>query len=478
MRARWGRSPSASASRPGSLHEQPHQLGWAHLVEHLAFRGSANFADREARHIWQQLGASFGSDTNAFTGTTQTFYQLDLPNADRAKLDRSLHVMADMMSSALFDPAAVEAERAIVIAEKERRPELSVRVGEAGRRLFLNGLTFAGRETIGTEATLRGATAPALRAFYDRWYRPERATMVMVGDMDPAAMIALIEARFGGWRAKGAAPAEPDFGRLATPPARVAAVAYPGRAEQRVGRLDPPLSPQPQTRAQQARELEEALALTILNRRLERRARAAKARSSAPGISASAIPAPPTSRSWPSPRAAPLAGRRQRGLRDHRRCAAHARPAPPRWSASSPICAPRQGRGRGRADPLLAGAGRPADQRRGRGRSGDVRRRQPRLVRGLAPALTPGPDRRRDPPPVRRRPAAPAAALARTGQAATRRWSTALARRAGRPRPRAATTAWSASTRCPRRRARGAKSARERLRIWTSPSSASPTAPR
>lgn len=117
----------------GSLHEQPDQLGWAHLVEHLAFRGTANFADREARHIWQQLGASFGSDTNAFTGTTQTFYQLDLPNADREKLDRSLHVMADMMSSALFDPAAVEAERAIVIAEKERRPELSVRMSEAGR---------------------------------------------------------------------------------------------------------------------------------------------------------------------------------------------------------------------------------------------------------------------------------------------------------------------------------------------------------
>jgi zinc protease len=52
----------------GSLNETPDQQGWAHLVEHLAFRGTASFADREARHIWQQLGASFGSDTNAFTG--------------------------------------------------------------------------------------------------------------------------------------------------------------------------------------------------------------------------------------------------------------------------------------------------------------------------------------------------------------------------------------------------------------------------
>jgi len=273
----------------GSLHEQPHELGWAHLVEHLAFRGSANFADREARHIWQQLGASFGSDTNAFTGTTQTFYQLDLPNADREKLDRSLHVMADMMSSALFDPAAVEAERAIVIAEKERRPELSVRISEAGRRLFLNGLTFAGRETIGTEATLRGADAAGLRAFYRRWYRPERATVVMVGDIEPEVMVQLIEKRFGGWRGEGPAPAEPDFGRLADPPARVAAIAYPGAPNNVSVAWTRPYRAQPESRAEQRLELEESLALTIINRRLERRARGESPFISA-GVSASEHP--------------------------------------------------------------------------------------------------------------------------------------------------------------------------------------------
>jgi zinc protease len=135
----------------GSLNETPEQLGWAHLLEHLAFRGSARFADREARHIWEQLGASFGSDTNATTTTTQTVYQLDLPNAGREALDRSLSVMADMMSSALIEPAAVAAERQIVIAEKERRPELSVRMSDASRRLFLNGMLFSRQDTIGTD---------------------------------------------------------------------------------------------------------------------------------------------------------------------------------------------------------------------------------------------------------------------------------------------------------------------------------------
>lgn len=257
----------------GSLHERPEELGWAHLVEHLAFRGSANFADREARHIWQQLGASFGSDTNASTGTTQTFYQLDLPNADREKLDRSLAVMADMLSTALFDPTAVEAERAIVIAEKERRPELSVRLAEAARRLFHHGLSFAERETIGTEETLRGATVEGLRAFYRRWYRPERATVVMVGDMDPDLMVQLIDARFGGWRGISPAPAEPEYGTLAEPPARTDIVTYPGAPSNAAVAWVRPYQPEPSTRERQRLRLEEAIAAAILNRRLERHAR-------------------------------------------------------------------------------------------------------------------------------------------------------------------------------------------------------------
>ncbi len=257
----------------GSLHEQPDELGWAHLVEHLAFRGTANFADREARQIWQQLGASFGSDTNAFTGITQTFYQLDLPNADRSGLDRSLHVIVDMMSSALFDPAAVDAERQIVIAEKERRPELSVRLGEAARGLFHHGLTFATRETIGTEETLRGATAAGLRAFYRRWYRPERATLVMVGDADPDMMVALIEQRFVGWRGQGEGPAEPDFGRLAEPPSRTFSLVYAGAPSNATIAWSRPYEYRRPTRERERDQLAQSLAATILNRRLERHAR-------------------------------------------------------------------------------------------------------------------------------------------------------------------------------------------------------------
>ena len=111
------------------------------------------------------------------------------------------------MSRARFEPAAVDAERPVVLAEKGRRPELSQRDHrDQPQRLFYPGLRYADRDTIGTDATLNAATADGLRAFYRRWYRPERATIVMVGDADPAMMEELIRTHFGGWQGTGEAP--------------------------------------------------------------------------------------------------------------------------------------------------------------------------------------------------------------------------------------------------------------------------------
>jgi zinc protease len=225
-----------------------------------------------------------------------------------------------------------------------------VRVGEAGRQLFLHGLTLSGRETIGTEATLRGADAAGLRAFYKRWYRPDRTTVVMVGDMDPAVMIELIGARFGSWRAEGPAPAEPDFGRPTSPATRVDAVAYPGAPNSVSVAWTRPYQPQLATRAQQERDLEESLARTIINRRLERRARAEAPFISA-GLGGSEHPAsaditqlsvtargarwqkPSTRRSESSPT---RCGRRRARLRSSANSPTSAPPPRLRWKANRP----------------------------------------------------------------------------------------------------------------------------------------------
>src|SRR5215213_901578 len=93
----------------GSLHESDEERGWAHFIEHMVFRGTSHFGDGEARETWQRLGASFGSDTNASTEPTQTVFMLDLPHADRASLDTSLRLLADMADSAAFEPRIVNA---------------------------------------------------------------------------------------------------------------------------------------------------------------------------------------------------------------------------------------------------------------------------------------------------------------------------------------------------------------------------------
>jgi zinc protease len=257
----------------GSLNEADHERGWAHFVEHLAFRGTKSFGDREARHLWQQLGASFGSDTNASTDPTETIYQLDLPHADRPSLDKSLAILAEMADSALFDPAMVEAERKIVLAEKGRRPEIAVKVDAVARPLFYSGLTYEKRDPIGTDATLAAATAEGLRSFYERWYRPERATLILVGDADPAMLVELVEKHFSSWRPSGPPPQEPDDGRVAEVSEAVASIAYPGAPISLTAAWVRPHVDSPNTVAQTEVELAERLAAQIIGRRLEAKAR-------------------------------------------------------------------------------------------------------------------------------------------------------------------------------------------------------------
>jgi zinc protease len=257
----------------GSLHEQDNERGWAHFVEHMAFRANHDFADREARHLLERLGVSFGSDSNASTGPTQTVYQLDLPNADRAKLDTGLHYLSEMLDTALFEGAAVDAERKIVLAEKGRRPELSARMQETSWPLFFAGLKIAARDPIGTDATLQGASVAGLRAFYERWYRPDRTTVIVAGDADPKLLEELIAKHFGDWKPSGPAPTEPDYGRIATPASSTAALAYRGAPHSASVVWLRPYEKFANTREREKIDMARSLAERIVNRRFEAKAR-------------------------------------------------------------------------------------------------------------------------------------------------------------------------------------------------------------
>ncbi|MBY0520877.1 MAG: insulinase family protein [Sphingomonas sp.] len=257
----------------GSLYEKESERGFAHLIEHLSFRSSAYVADSEAKRIWQRLGTTFGSDTNAQTGFTGTTYKLDLPSATEQGLDESLHILSGMMAQPLITPATLNAERPVVLAEQREQPGAQSRFADALRSTFFAGQPIAERSPIGTIKTLEAATADKVKAFHDRWYRPERAVVIVVGDLDPALFEKLVAKNFADWKGIGANPADPDFGapKLTAKPVRaVAEPSIPAIASYAVLR---PWTYRDDTIIFNQKRMVDMLALRIINRRLETRAR-------------------------------------------------------------------------------------------------------------------------------------------------------------------------------------------------------------
>ena len=199
----------------GSLHEQDQERGWAHFVEHMLFRGTKSYPDRRgARDLaasWARASAATPTPTPAPTrpSTSST-----CPTPTAASLDTSLAVLAEMMWQRPLRARGGRRRSGRSCWPKRTGGPRSPSASSTSRAALLSPASSYGeRDTIGTEATLNAATAEGLRAFYRRWYRPDRATIVMVGDADPAMMEQLIRTHFGGWPAAGPAPAEPDYGR-------------------------------------------------------------------------------------------------------------------------------------------------------------------------------------------------------------------------------------------------------------------------
>ncbi len=258
----------------GSLMEGDSELGFAHFMEHLSFRGSKYIADGEAIRTWQRLGATFGSDTNATTSHTQTIYKLDLPAATREGLDESMKVLSGMMTAPTISPSGVETERRTVLAEAREQPGPAVRAGQAASTLFYAGQLAADRSPIGKTATLQAATAASLRAFHDRWYRPERAVIVIAGDADPETFKQLIEKYFSGWKGIGPAPAEPDFGKPDPGAPRSTILVEPGLPLSVTMGVFRPWFQKNDTVVYNQGKLVDLVAMRLINRRLEERARA------------------------------------------------------------------------------------------------------------------------------------------------------------------------------------------------------------
>ena len=266
----------------GSIHEEDDERGFAHLMEHLSFRESKYLGPAMAIPTWQRLGATFGSDTNAETSPTHTVYKLDLPNATPQALEESFKLLSGMIREPVLNEANLAAEVPIVLAEKRERGGAAERVTETTRSTLFAGQRLADRLPIGTEETLTSATAASITKFHEKWYRPENTVIVAAGDVDPVRLAQLVEQWFGDWQGKGPHVEAPDFGDPLPPEGatgdnpvgETAVMVEPDLPRSLTYAIMRPWRKVDDTIVYNEGLLLDSVAQALINRRLERRARA------------------------------------------------------------------------------------------------------------------------------------------------------------------------------------------------------------
>ena len=182
--------------KAGSVLEDDDQRGLAHFVEHMQFQGSRHFPGQTIDNFLASIGLSIGSDANAVTSFDDTQYSLRVPTDRPDILDQALTVLEDFAGGALFPDAAIERQRAIVLAEWRRNLGADERTADKMRHVQLEGSRYADRSPVGDPAVIQTAQREQLVRFYRDWYRPDLMAVIVVGDVDKNAVASMIRQHF------------------------------------------------------------------------------------------------------------------------------------------------------------------------------------------------------------------------------------------------------------------------------------------
>jgi zinc protease len=182
----------------GSKDERPGCTGISHWVEHMNFKGTTNIPRDQVKGIIERFGGSW----NGYTWIDQTTY---METAPKEALDRMLFIESERMARCLYDPADCESERTVIISELqggENDPD----------QLLDQELTATAikahpyrHPTIGWISDLLAMTRDDLYDYYRRYYIPNNATLIVVGDVEADDVLRRAEHHFGPIPA-GAAP--------------------------------------------------------------------------------------------------------------------------------------------------------------------------------------------------------------------------------------------------------------------------------
>ncbi|TDQ59438.1 zinc protease [Mesocricetibacter intestinalis] len=177
----------------GSMNEDEDQKGVAHIVEHMAFNGSAKYPENQIINALERLGMKFARDINAFTDFENTVYTLNLSGNEESKLALAFEVIDEWMNNLTILEKDLDAERGVVLEEWRSRLSPMLRLGDKKSAIEMAGSRYIRRDPIGEVNIIKNISAKRVKDFYQKWYRPDNMSLVVVGDIDKGKIQSLIK---------------------------------------------------------------------------------------------------------------------------------------------------------------------------------------------------------------------------------------------------------------------------------------------
>jgi len=177
--------------KAGAADERPGESGIAHFLEHLMFKGTKDHPEGE----FSKVVNSVGGDENAFTTDDVTAYHQDVAKQHLATM---MAFEADRMANLVLDEAAVATEREVILEERSSRidSDPGARLGEAVRAALYQNSRY-GVPTIGWAHEMAELDLDDALSWYDRYYTPNNAVLIVAGDVTEAEVRSLAEVTYG-----------------------------------------------------------------------------------------------------------------------------------------------------------------------------------------------------------------------------------------------------------------------------------------
>jgi zinc protease len=192
--------------RAGSRNElEPGRTGYAHFFEHMMFRGTARYDERS----YGQILAMLGADGNASTGNDQTSYYMTVPVSGLPKV---IEMEADRFQNLRYSQDQFRKEAGAILGEFSiGRADPGTMLEETRAALAFRRHPY-GHTVVGTEEDVRAMPDgyDYSLQFYDRYYRPEYATLLIAGDLDTSQVEPQVRSEYSGWKRGGYVPPMPE----------------------------------------------------------------------------------------------------------------------------------------------------------------------------------------------------------------------------------------------------------------------------